>query len=412
MNNILGNDYKYKRQPLKYLVSTQITDGPHETPTFIESDGVPFLSVDAIVDGQLIVSDERLISHKDAKLYGRKCQPKYNDILVGKAASTGKVARVKTNQYFSVWSPLAMIRADNNKIDSTYLEYYLKSNLGQEQMDLFANVNTQKNIGMKDLERVQVLVPKLEDQKNIADYLDKKISAIDLAIKNAGDELENLHFYKEQLVFGYLKNVKGKMYRLQDVCIMKKGPFGSAITREMFVDKSVNTYKVYEQGNAIRKTIEYGDYYITKGKFMSLSSFEIKPFELIISCAGTIGEIFEMPANSEKGIINQALMKVKCNSELILNRYFIYFWSSQVKETVLKESNGSAIKNIPPFSVLDKIKINLPSLDEQEQIITYLDEKCNLIDKLLLVKQKKLETLKEYKKSLIYECVAGKKEVC
>ena len=60
---------------------------------------------------------------------------------------------------------------------------------------------------------------------------------------------------------------------------------------------------------------------------------------------------------------------------------------------------------------LEKAKICFPPLPEQQQIADYLDRKCAEIDELVAVKQQKIETLKEYKKSLIYEYVTGKKEV-
>ena len=93
---------------------------------------------------------------------------------------------------------------------------------------------------------------------------------------------------------------------LDVVADYKKGPFGSAITKAMFVPKGPDTYKVYEQGNAIRKTIDYGEYYVTAEKFEELKGFKVKPGDLIVSCAGTIGETFQLPDNIEEGVINQA----------------------------------------------------------------------------------------------------------
>ena len=69
------------------------------------------------------------------------------------------------------------------------------------------------------------------------------------------------------------------------------------------------------------------------------------------------------------------------------------------------------MKNIPPFSVLKKLGIPLPSVQEQEKIANYLDDFCNEIDGVIVDKKKQLETLEQYKKSLIYEYVTGKKEV-
>ena len=81
---------------IKWLIANKITDGPHETPEFIDS-GIPFLSVDAIQDGKLVFDNSRYISYEDHTRYIKKCRPQRNDILMGKAASTGKIAIVDTD---------------------------------------------------------------------------------------------------------------------------------------------------------------------------------------------------------------------------------------------------------------------------------------------------------------------------
>lgn len=86
---------------LKRLIAEPITGGPRETPDFL-IDGVPFLSVDGIQEGELIFEGCRYISEDAHKEYSRKCAPRRDDVLMGKAASTGKIARVKVDFEFSV----------------------------------------------------------------------------------------------------------------------------------------------------------------------------------------------------------------------------------------------------------------------------------------------------------------------
>ena len=84
--------------------------------------------------------------------------------------------------------------------------------------------------------------------------------------------------------------------RLGDIGIYKKGPFGSALTKSMFVPKGKDTIKVYEQKNAIKKDCTLGDYYVSKEYFESkLKGFEVSAGEIIVSCAGTIGETYILP---------------------------------------------------------------------------------------------------------------------
>ena len=98
-------------KPLKYLVRQPITDGPHETPEFTES-GVPFLSVDGIQKGKLIFENTRFVSEYDANRYDLKVKPEFNDILLGKAASIGKVAIVDIGWHGTMQK--AIISATNN----------------------------------------------------------------------------------------------------------------------------------------------------------------------------------------------------------------------------------------------------------------------------------------------------------
>ena len=201
--------------------------------------------------------------------------------------------------------------------------------------------------------------------------------------------------------------------RAGDIANYKKGPFGSAITKSVFVDKSDKTVKVYEQQNAIKKDWRLGYYYITNDYYMNnLTAFEVHAGDIIVSCAGTIGEMYVMPPNIEKGVINQALMRIRLNESLGINKkYFMYLFDVLLKVESSKSSNGSAIKNIPPFNILKKIRFGLPPLSEQQAIASYLDEKTSQIDSLIALKQEKITELKDYKKSIIYEYVTGKKKV-
>ncbi|WP_304023286.1 restriction endonuclease subunit S [Desulfovibrio piger] len=130
--------------------------------------------------------------------------------------------------------------------------------------------------------------------------------------------------------------------------------------------------KVYEQGNAIKKTIYYGHYYITRNKYNELSAFSVKWGDIIISCAGTIGEIYKLPESCENGVINQALMRVRTYKNIDEN-FFEYYFTGVLKNNVIDQANGTAIRNIPPFKILKAMPIILPSLPEQQEIVRILD---------------------------------------
>jgi type I restriction enzyme S subunit len=188
----------WKLIKLKFLLKEKVSDGPHETPTFID-EGVPFLSVDGIQDGELTFEKCRYVSEKDHNLYSKKANVTKGSILMGKAASTGKIAQVKVNFPFSIWSPLALIKP-NEQISSSILEYYLKSHYSQIQIDWFCNINTQKNIGMGDIPKILVVLPPQEEQIKIASFLDKKTAQIDKAIELQQNYISKLKEYKATLI--------------------------------------------------------------------------------------------------------------------------------------------------------------------------------------------------------------------
>ena len=181
-----------------------------------------------------------------------------------------------------------------------------------------------------------------------------------------------------------------KKYSFNDIAQYKKGPFGSALKKEIFVKESADSVKIYEQQNAIKKDWELGRYYISRDYFINhMQQFIVEAGDIIVSCAGTIGEIYELPPNAVSGVFNQALMRVRINATLIDKNIFIKVFSSMIDSFSKIYSNGSAIKNIPPFADLKKTNVFLPTQNEQYKIsrlISLLDERIatqnKIIDKL------------------------------
>lgn len=192
----------------------------------------------------------------------------------------------------------------------------------------------------------------------------------------------------------------------------KKGPFGSALTKSKFVNKGIDTIKVYEQKNVIKKNKNIGSYYITKEYFdAKMQGFEVHSGDILVSCAGTIGETYILPEDIEQGIINQALMRIRL-SELVYAPYFLLYFDYVLKENAKADSNGSAIKNIPPFNILKKYAFALPPLPEQQRIVARVEALMKEIDELEQT-EKELEAIKaafpgDMKASLLQAAMQGK----
>ena len=172
------------------------------------------------------------------------------------------------------------------------------------------------------------------------------------------------------------------LIRLDDIGIYRKGPFGSSLTKSMFVPKGADTVKVYEQKNAIQKDHTLGTYYITRQYYESkMRSFTVEPGDILVSCAGTIGETYILPEQIELGIINQALMRMTIFAPIDLD-YFLLYFDYVLKQAAKETSKGSAIKNIPPFEIFKKLILPLPPLEEQKRIVEKVRELESLCNSL------------------------------
>ena len=187
--------------------------------------------------------------------------------------------------------------------------------------------------------------------------------------------------------------------KFEDLADYKKGPFGSAITKDMFVSKSDDSIKVYEQQNVINKDWTLERYFLPQEYALTkLKAFEVHGGDIIISCAGTIGDIYEIPENAVCGVINQALMRVRVNEEITNKNLFIIVFSNMIDNFTKTHSNGSAIKNIPPFADLKPMEVFMPSMEEQKKISRYFKNLDHLIT---------LHQSKHYKGIFIKELYLG-----
>ena len=159
---------------------------------------------------------------------------------------------------------------------------------------------------------------------------------------------------------------------------LKRGPFGSSITKSMFVQSG---FKVYEQGNAIYRDTSRGSYFINDEKYKELSGFIVLPGDFIVSCAGTVGRIFLLPENAMAGVINQALMRVRINDTILSKRFFEkLFESAFFQRKVLSDAKGTAMVNLAGIKELNLVPVAICNMSEQKIIDELLDSRLSEID--------------------------------
>lgn len=290
------------------------------------------------------------------------------DILISVRAPIG--AMNIANAPCCIGRGLAALSPNPDTCVQEYLYYALQSRVNS--LIAQGTGSTFKAIGKKILEDTQIPAYSLDEQQIISDTLSEADQLITKAKAQVSllDQLVKSRFVEmfgepETNPYGWRKTTVG------EVCSsVVRGPFGSALKKEFFVEPSGSTYKVYEQKHAIQKSATIGTYYISEEKFEELRRFECHPGDILMSCSGTMGELFQLPSGCERGVINQALCKFTL-SDCILPIVFLTYMRQTIGNL---ETKGSGIQNIAAVSYVKAMPINLPPMDVQRRFAAFVAE--------------------------------------
>ena len=290
-----------------------------------------------------------------------------NDILIGNirpylkkiwkadrhGASSGDIINIRVAENF------------NSRLDSFFLYKVLSSDSFFEYDNSNTHGAKMPRGDRKAIAEFTIPIPPLSTQLSIVSELDKINELIRLKKEQLSDydKLAQSLFYE---IFGDpVVNEKGwGNCTIDSVCSsIVRGPFGSALKKEFFVQPTNDTYKVYEQKHAIQKNHTIGSYYITKEKFQDLQRFEVYPGDIIMSCSGTIGEFYEIPKEAEKGVMNQALLKFRLDEHRITTSFFMFLMNC-IKDKF--EIKGTGLQNIGSVKIIKSTVIGLPPLSVQQ----------------------------------------------
>lgn len=186
-----------------FTLSMPITDGPHETPLLYE-DGIPFVSAEAVSMGNGGINFNHIRGYISKTFYDECCKKytpqRYDIYMIKSGATTGKVAIVETDVKFTIWSPLAVFRCNQQIMNPYYLFFVLQSKFYQLQVQLGWSYGTQQNIGMRTLEKLKVTVPPVCEQVMIANKIKEKLVPINNAIKIANEQITLLYERKQLII--------------------------------------------------------------------------------------------------------------------------------------------------------------------------------------------------------------------
>ena len=363
-------------------VCTLFVDGDWIESKDQSESGIRLIQTGNIGEGSFIEKDgkERYISVDTFNRLG--CTEIYSgDILISRLpepVGRGCIIPQKEERLITAVD-CTICRINEDIVDKRYFCYYLQSPMYYTQLEKSVTGTTRKRISRKNLGSVEINIPDREVQLKVVDVFDRLTRIIDGRNREL-EELDSLIKARFVEMFGDPEtNPLGwERVRVADVCSsIVRGPFGSALKKDFFVEPDETTYKVYEQKHAIQKSATIGTYYITEEKYKELKRFECVAGDILMSCSGTMGELYQLPVDCERGIINQALCKFTLNTRILPIVFLMY-----MKQTIGNlETKGSGIQNIAAVSYVKAMPVNLPPLGFQQKFADFVAQ----VDKLRFV---------------------------
>lgn len=277
----------------------------------------------------------------------------------------------------------------------------------------------------QDMKHIDIPVPTLDEQKVIADYLNKAIPEIDALHTDIEKQIETLEEYKKSIITEAVTKGLDPDVEMKDSGIELIGqiPNEWKISRLGWISKKI--------GDGIHGTVTFEDgetnFYFINGNNIKKRNIAIKDntqritariyntyktnlttHTILISLNGTIGNLAFY--NNENVLLGKSVGFIELKEEY--NKEYIYYLlqANYIKTIFELSFAGTTINNLS-LQTLRKTNVLLPPKTEQKKIVKYLDKKCAEIDGAIEEKKEQLDTLEQYKKSVIYEYVTGKKEV-
>ena len=349
----------------------QISDGSHNPPPGIEHSNYPMLSSKNIGFDHFDYEAPRYLTKEQFEEENKRTCISDGDVLLTIVGTVGRACCVSEPfTPFTLQRSVAVIKPHKDILLSRFLMYHLAAlnNFFEKE----AKGVAQKGIYLKQLAKVPIFVPPLSEQERIVAELDLLQGIIDKqkAQLKELDTLAQSIFYD---MFGNpVENEKDwQTIALKDAVIeMFLGPFGSALKTECYVSKEDSFCMVYEQKHAIRKTMNVETHYIGKEKFESLKRFEVHSGDFIMSCRGTIGEIYRLPGNAPIGIIHPSLMKIRIKEDVYNPTFFLWLLSRIIKN---ESTNGNCVQMAITAKELGTRTPILPPLSLQQSFATKIE---------------------------------------
>lgn len=414
----------------------KLTDGAHSTPKYIAS-GVPFLSVKDISSGKLNFLNCKYISEQEHKELYARCNPEFGDLLLTKVGTTGIPVIVDTNEQFSLFVSVALLKFNQNLIYNKFLQILINSPLVQIQAAENTRGVGNKNWVMRDIASTIIVLPPLAEQKRIVvkiqelmPYIDRyekawsklekfnsrfpedmKKSLLQYAIQGklveqraeegTAEELFAKIQEEKQRLIAEKKNKKEKplpeiteeekpfdipeswkWVRLGALVQFENGDRSIKYPVETdYVDFGVPFFGAKDMGE---KYMSFDNVrYISEHKFNELGNGKLHDQDFICLLRGSVGKIaiFEKDSKHKTGFICAQMVIMRC-IDLDMVQYLYYIMKSMhYTKSVDSKTTGTAIRQLPAKE-LANVLIPLPPLAEQKRIVKKLEQLLPLCERL------------------------------
>ena len=402
---------------LKYELSEPMKYGASEVGIDYDTNLYRYIRItDITTDGKLKNEGKISLSESQAKGYILK----NNTVLFARSGGTvGKSFLYKKEYGKSAFAGyLISAVADNKKMYPKWLMYYTGSSSYKEWTNMIFNQATIQNIGADKYSNMQIPIAPLDEQNRIIDFLDSKCSEIDALTADIQKEIEVLEEYKKSVITEAVTKGLNPNVEMKDSGIEWIGEIPSHWSiskikyhlrrRETRNPGNVQVLSVYREFGVIPKDSRDDNHNVTSE---DTSKYKyVKPGVLVINkmkaWQGSMG------VSEYEGIVSPAYFIYEFTDEFVLGGFLHYLLRNVYKDEFRRISGGIREGQWDlPASGFENELLPIPPMDEQKNIVAYLNDKIKNINEAISEKNTQLTTLEEYKKSVIYEYVTGKKEV-
>ena len=322
------------------------------------------------------------------------------DLLVvegGDVASSAIININVTNIY--IQNALHRVRAKFND-DIRFLRYMLTASKAVGHIDLICNKATIAHFTKDKFSKLTYLIPPSAEQQSIANYLDEKCAEIDNLISLLEEMIGELKAYKQSVITETVCKGLNKNAPMKDSGIEWIGE----IPKNWGVAK-IKNFVAIKNGKEVLSSEGDIPVYGSGGVFGKTNNIMAYGESVLMGRKGTIDKPKYISEGSPFWCVDTVFYTSK---KPICHMMYFYYCVSSIDYN--EHIYGTALPSMTQ-TILNNINMPFPALTEQQTIASYLDEKCGNIEGLIAIKQAKIDELKEFKKSLIYEYVTGKKSV-